>query len=874
MTVSWELITGSFGDQTLDVSATDSIDRLAREATVVLDDPQGDAVDFFDFGDQVNLRRDGQTQWIGIKTGDREKRDVYEVQANSYDYFLTRQVTVAYESTLISDILQDLIDRTPINWDASEVNVQNDREIDFELRGESIKSGMESLSQLSAAEDFGVTNFPTTNTFFFKPRGTDSAPFDFTEDNYITAEFGNDDRKEINRVVLYYGEGEDSDKVVVEDSNAISDLSSSAVYDGDAKLELSRYRPEITSESAATERANALLDQFSSVQFGTIETVGAFDLEPGQEIRVVNSRNNIDDQFRIVELNFEWRDDDTTVRVAEAVDGVLSTISKNAEETRRIEHHNVADQTDSDQAPSGSGPTGQRNPTVIEEQEIADGDWVGYREYVPDGLRLRVDELGVLPQGLSSVTDLTAEVVDAGSSTVLLSTSQKREAGAPVDIFDGELDALFRVRNQTGSPQTAAGRFVQTVIQGLEGFAEVTITGTNSPIDSGNTLDVDVTVQNTGADEITQDIILTVDGAQKDSNQGVTLSAGGQTSFTLSWSSDSSDEGEFTVRVESDDSASTTTAKVGDAVSFFDVTIAGTNEPVEVGELLDVTTDVENTGGVQDSQDIVLEADNAQRDIWPGFVLGSGDTGQVVLRWDTSGASPGSYTATVKSDDDSDSVGVSVIGPNSLCSGGTLSNHEKYTQFSQTQPTIDCRNDRTKVAPYSLYVDNVTDPAERAGAVLSSSSSVSSGTISQWVYVKSGVGPTAPCIFISAIKNGDTTAQIFRAGNDSTGAAFSLESTDTNNLDQDDKDTGYQYTDFVGIWFNMKVDFTFNNDGTVTAGLELKWESNNQGLPTTYQSPTSDITITDNTGPGQVGVGKLETGSSAGTWFNNPVYNI
>ena len=199
MAINWELVTGGNEDETIDVSTTRSINRLSNEATVTLDDPDGTIADNIAFGDQVLLQRAGGLEWIGIKTGGRERLDRFELQANSYDYYLTRTVTARYEDTLISAILEDLISKTPIKWNSNNVTVSNDREITWELRGETIKEGMDDLSRLSAGEHFGVQNDPTTNEFFFEPRGTERAPYDLTEDNYISAEFGDNDRKEVNR---------------------------------------------------------------------------------------------------------------------------------------------------------------------------------------------------------------------------------------------------------------------------------------------------------------------------------------------------------------------------------------------------------------------------------------------------------------------------------------------------------------------------------------------------------------------------------------------------------------------------------------------------------------------------------------------------
>jgi len=82
-------------------------------------------------------------------------------------------------------------------------------------------------------------------------------------------------------------------------------------------------------------------------------------------------------------------------------------------------------------------------------------------------------------------------------------------------------------------------------------FFSVTIDSTNQPAEGG-TLNVDVTVENTGSDQETQTITLDVDASQRDS-QDVTLSGGGSSSITLSWTTSSGDADAYDAIVASED---------------------------------------------------------------------------------------------------------------------------------------------------------------------------------------------------------------------------------------------------------------------------------------------------------------------------------
>jgi uncharacterized membrane protein len=96
-----------------------------------------------------------------------------------------------------------------------------------------------------------------------------------------------------------------------------------------------------------------------------------------------------------------------------------------------------------------------------------------------------------------------------------------------------------------------------------------------------------------------------------------------------------------------------------DEGAFFDVEITDTNSPIDSGDTLEVDYRVENTGDEYDSQDIELEVAGSERSSrTEDLSAGSSDTG--TLRWFGTSSRSGEYTATISSDDSSDSVRVSI----------------------------------------------------------------------------------------------------------------------------------------------------------------------------------------------------------------------
>ncbi|MDZ7730549.1 MAG: hypothetical protein U5K37_06030 [Natrialbaceae archaeon] len=193
-------------------------------------------------------------------------------------------------------------------------------------------------------------------------------------------------------------------------------------------------------------------------------------------------------------------------------------------------------------------------------------------------------------------------------------------------------------------------------------FFDVSITGTNSPVEAGDTLTVDADVTNTGDQSDTQDITLAVDGDVD--SEAVSLAGGDSTSVTLEWNTDQTDVGSQTATVSSDNDSDSTNVTVEEPPepAFFDVTITGTNSPVQEGQTLTVDADVSNTGETASTQDIALSIDGSPVDS-QSVSLGRATRTSVSLEWMTGSGDAGNSTATVSSDNDSDSAAVTVEEP-------------------------------------------------------------------------------------------------------------------------------------------------------------------------------------------------------------------
>ena len=204
----------------------------------------------------------------------------------------------------------------------------------------------------------------------------------------------------------------------------------------------------------------------------------------------------------------------------------------------------------------------------------------------------------------------------------------------------------------------------------------VDITGTNSPVEEGEDLNVTANVTNTGDEQDTQMVSLTA-GALGSNSTGVTLGGGRSENVTLSVGTGAGDAGEYTATVSSDndsDSASVNVTDGGAIPPEFVVNITGTNSPINETETLAVNATVENSGTLAGTQDINLTVENAtvgNVTSTAGEVkdtvrktLNGGESVNVTLNWNTRQGDNGSYKATVSSENSADSRAVSVESDN------------------------------------------------------------------------------------------------------------------------------------------------------------------------------------------------------------------
>lgn len=177
------------------------------------------------------------------------------------------------------------------------------------------------------------------------------------------------------------------------------------------------------------------------------------------------------------------------------------------------------------------------------------------------------------------------------------------------------------------------------------GEFEIEITDANTTLTEGDTLAVNATVTNTGETVDSQQIHLkNADGDIVDSvrQPALTLEPGESEHVTLQWETTNGDSHFDEFKIQSNDGHANSTIDV-EPNAFFDVDIDGTNNPIAIGETLNLTATVENTGNATGYTGVWLDVDGDAKDIRV-IQLEPGQTWQTDLYWETGDAEAGNWT--------------------------------------------------------------------------------------------------------------------------------------------------------------------------------------------------------------------------------------
>ncbi len=181
---------------------------------------------------------------------------------------------------------------------------------------------------------------------------------------------------------------------------------------------------------------------------------------------------------------------------------------------------------------------------------------------------------------------------------------------------------------------------------------DVEIVSYDDEVIEGDEASVEYTVTNTGEIEDTQMIEFTVDGTAEDSEE-ITLEKDEIHEGKFTWETE--EAGEYNLKVLSEDDEEQVTINVM-GPAFFQVEIVDHDEEVVEGEQVSVEYNVENTGDVEDSKDIMFtvyddEGEMIYEDIKEDITIGPDELYENEFKWETEEGDVGSYELEVATED-------------------------------------------------------------------------------------------------------------------------------------------------------------------------------------------------------------------------------
>jgi hypothetical protein len=209
---------------------------------------------------------------------------------------------------------------------------------------------------------------------------------------------------------------------------------------------------------------------------------------------------------------------------------------------------------------------------------------------------------------------------------------------------------------------SADGSATGTVVVNEPAFFDVTLTDIESAVLEGETVTAEYEVTNTGDIEATQDITFAVNGTAEDTVPDVTLGAGATFTGQFTYDTVTGDAPAVAVALASNNDTATETVTV-DTPATFAVSITAVDDAVTAGETVTVDYSVENTGTLEDTQDITLAVNGTVEATEADVALGGGATFTGQFTYDTVAGDAPAVAVTVGSDNNTAAETVTVLEP-------------------------------------------------------------------------------------------------------------------------------------------------------------------------------------------------------------------
>ncbi|MEF8873491.1 MAG: CARDB domain-containing protein, partial [Candidatus Thermoplasmatota archaeon] len=167
-----------------------------------------------------------------------------------------------------------------------------------------------------------------------------------------------------------------------------------------------------------------------------------------------------------------------------------------------------------------------------------------------------------------------------------------------------------------------------------EAYFDVSITSPaeNESYFKGEQVLVNYTVMNTGDEADTQNITFYVDNEVEGSEENVKIEANETYKGVFTWNTSGAETGERELKIASGNDSDMVLVRVLERAHFL-VDITGYDEEVTQGAKMNLEYEVNNTGDVPDTQDIVFKVKGSEESVYQDLTLQENDTHQGIFTW-------------------------------------------------------------------------------------------------------------------------------------------------------------------------------------------------------------------------------------------------
>jgi PGF-CTERM protein len=271
------------------------------------------------------------------------------------------------------------------------------------------------------------------------------------------------------------------------------------------------------------------------------------------------------------------------------------------------------------------------------------------------------------------VSQITIQDADGN----VLGTSDVLPRGQPQEQFNIGLDQAINSNQQVTAvaeiikPEAGAELASETaevlVEEQEEAFFGVSdLSPTNGQVEQGATVTAEATVENLGDLEGTQSVEFSVVGTDISVSEEVTLAGGESTTVSFDLPTGDVPPNSYTHQIASEDDTVTgglTVQAPPEPAAFEIVSLSPADASVTQGDELVVDVSVQNTGGQEATQDVVLSVSGLGDVGTQSLTLAGGDAGSVSFTVDTTEVEAGDYTHSVSVGDASAEGSLTIMEP-------------------------------------------------------------------------------------------------------------------------------------------------------------------------------------------------------------------